>query len=122
MEKLRSLTIKGFRSLRSLELNFEDLTVLIGANGSGKSNFISFFNMLSFMLSADLQTNIARKGAATSILHYGPKRTPILEAELEFQGPRGTSKYGFSLAFAAPDTLIFTDEHVMFQYPGNQTP
>lgn len=122
MEKLRSLTIKGFRSLRKVELNLEDLTVLIGANGSGKSNFISFFNMLSFMLSGDLQTYIARKGAASSILHYGPKRTPLLEAELEFEGPVGTSRYGFSLAFASPDRLIFTDEHVMFQNPDSPTP
>lgn len=122
LEKLRRLRIQGFRSLRELELNLEDLTVLIGANGSGKSNFIAFFNMLSFMLSGHLQTYIARKGAASSILHYGPKRTPILQAELEFDGPRGTSKYGFSLAFASPDRLIFTDEHVMFQYPDNPTP
>jgi predicted ATPase len=122
MEKLRCLKVKGFRSLRELELELEDLTVLIGANGSGKSNFISFFNMLSFMLSGDLQTYIARKGAATSILHYGPKRTPILEAELEFEGLYGTSKYGFSLAFASPDRLIFTDEHFTFQNPGKSSP
>jgi len=122
MEKLRGLTIKGFRSLRDLELSLEDLTVLIGANGSGKSNFISFFNMLSFMLSEHLQTYIARKGAATSILHYGAKRTPILESELEFEGPGGTSKYGFSLGFASPDRLIFTDEYVMFHKPDKSIP
>lgn len=123
LEKLKRLTVKGFRSLRNVEdLKLSDLTVLIGANGAGKSNFISFFNMVSFMLSGDLQTYIARKGAATSILHYGPKRTPVLEAELEFEGPYGTSRYGFSLSFASPDRLIFTDEHVMFQYPDNPTP
>lgn len=122
MEKLRGLRIKGFRSLRELELDLEDLTVLIGANGSGKSNFINFFNMLSFALSGDLQTYIARKGAATSILHYGPQRTPVLEAELEFKGPYGTSTYGFSLAFASPDRLIFTDEHLTFQSPDKSSP
>jgi predicted ATPase len=122
MEKLQRLRIEGFRSLRELELNLENLTVLIGANGSGKSNFISFFNMLSFMLSGDLQTYIARKGAATSILHYGPKKTPILRAELEFEGPRGTNKYGFSLEFASPDRLIFRDEHVVFQLPNESIP
>ncbi len=48
---IKSVRIRGFRSLADVAL--EDLpqaTVLIGANGSGKSNFIRFFEMLSWML------------------------------------------------------------------------
>lgn len=38
---IRSLSIKGFRSIRSLELeNIPDLVVLHGPNGSGKSNLL----------------------------------------------------------------------------------
>ena len=122
VERLGLIKIEGFRSIRKLELNLGQLTVLIGANGSGKSNFIGFFNLMSFMLAGDLQTYIARKGYATSILHYGPKRTPFLKIELDFEGPDTISQYGSSLVFASPDRLIFTEEQVRFHRTGSTGP
>ena len=49
-EPLKSLTVRGFKSIRNLE-NFElgNLNVLIGANGSGKSNFLEIFSVISAM-------------------------------------------------------------------------
>jgi len=122
MEKLTHLKVSGFRSLRSIDTRLGDLTVLIGANGSGKSNFVALFNMLSFMLSGSLQLYIGRKGGGSSILHYGPKFTPALEVDLTFEDLTGQSQYGFSMAFASPDRLIFTNEQVSFQKRGNNTP
>jgi predicted ATPase len=122
VEKLRRVRIEGFRSLREIDLELRDLNVLIGANGSGKSNFVGFFNMLSFMLTGSLQTYVGRKGGATSILHYGAKKTPVLRGKLEFEGDGDTSEYGFSLAFASPDRLLFTDEQVEFWSPGKERP
>jgi len=116
MEKLKRVQVSGFKSIRELDLELGDLTVLIGANGSGKSNFVDFFNMLSFMLTESLQLYVGRHGGGSSILHYGPKRSPILRAELDFLDDRGTSEYGFTLAFASPDGLLFTDEHLGFRY------
>ncbi|TIE17420.1 recombinase RecF, partial [Legionella pneumophila] len=47
MTKISSITIKGFKSILSLDqFALNDLNVLIGANGSGKSNFVSYFEML----------------------------------------------------------------------------
>ena len=121
MEKLTHLTVSGFRSLRSIDTPLSDLSVLIGANGSGKSNVVALFNMLSFMLSGSLQLYIGRKGGGSSILHYGPKVTPVLSLDLTFEDESGQSRYGFSMAFASPDRLIFTDERVAFAKHGNPT-
>ena len=46
--KLDRLEIKGFKSISSEGQNIDlgDITVLLGANGSGKSNLVSFFKML----------------------------------------------------------------------------
>lgn len=122
MEKLRRVTVEGFRSLRNVELELGELTVMVGANGSGKSNLIDFFRMMNFMLSGTVQLYIGRKGGGSSILHYGPKETPVLNAELEFVGEDGRSDYRFSLAFASPDRLLFTDEQVRFEKHGYPAP
>lgn len=40
---LKKLSISGYKSINKLfDFPFENLNVLIGANGAGKSNFISF--------------------------------------------------------------------------------
>jgi predicted ATPase len=40
------LSIKGFMSIEKLDqLKFNQLNVLIGANGVGKSNFFSYYRM-----------------------------------------------------------------------------
>src|SRR5579863_9709721 len=122
-EKLCRLDIAGFRSFRRVEaLELRDINVLIGANGSGKSNFLSFFQMLSFMMRESLQEYVGRKGGASSLLHFGPKRTPVMNAILEFVGREATSRYQFSLAHAQPDRLLFTDETVEFHRSREQRP
>ena len=41
------ITLKGFKSIRDLEdFPLRNLNILIGANGAGKSNFVSFFTFL----------------------------------------------------------------------------
>ena len=60
--RIKSVTIEGFRSLRSIQnLELPQLAVLIGANGAGKSTLIRFFEMLSWMLkSKSLQEFVLR--------------------------------------------------------------
>jgi len=43
---LSRIVLKGFKSIRKCDLELKELNVLIGANGSGKSNFISFFRLI----------------------------------------------------------------------------
>ena len=43
---LERVVVQGYKSFRELDLPLERINVLIGANGSGKSNFISLFQMM----------------------------------------------------------------------------
>lgn len=110
MAMLRRLEVKGFKSIKAMALDLRPLNVLIGANGAGKSNLISFFKMLNEMMAGRLQQFLAASGRAHSILHYGPKATPEMEARLEVQAGNGTHTYVFSLSHAAGDSLLFSDE------------
>ena len=84
--KLKSLKISGYKSIASQNnsqlMAFSDINVIIGANGSGKSNLVSFFKMLNMMSNGSLQEYIGRQGSANSLLHYGSKITSKIEAEL----------------------------------------
>ena len=46
---LSSVTIEGFKSYRAAPLKLAPLTVLIGANASGKSNAIEALRLLSWI-------------------------------------------------------------------------
>ena len=49
MSILRRVVLSGFKSIKTMDLELRRLNVLIGANGAGKSNFVSFFKMLNAM-------------------------------------------------------------------------
>jgi len=107
--KIHKLTIKGFKTIRSLE-NFEmrDINVLIGANGSGKSNFISYFRMLSELVRGYLRVWVAKQAGANRILTFGTRETQHLESEIFF----GLHKYRFVLEPALDGGLIFLEDRI----------
>jgi len=79
--KLNRLELAGYKSisLQGQSVEFGDVTLLLGANGSGKSNLVSFFKLLNFMTTGALQTYIARQGGADSLLFYGIKTTEYID-------------------------------------------
>ncbi len=121
MAILRKVLLKGFKSIKTMDLELRPLNILIGANGSGKSNLISFFKMLNRMMSktstglGQLQNYIAEAGYAHSLLHYGPKETPQMEAKLEFETDEGLNTYYQKLFHVAGDTLAFAEETLDFK-------
>jgi predicted ATPase len=119
---LRRVIFNGFKSIKAMDLELRRMNVLIGANGAGKSNLVSFFKMLNEMMAGRLQTYISTSGRAQSILHFGPKETPQMEARLEFEVDNGIDTYAMRLFHAAGDTLVFADERLSFQQKGYPTP
>jgi predicted ATPase len=58
---LDRIELAGFKSIREMNLELSRLNVLIGANGAGKSNLISFFKLFNHLMSNNLQQHIARQ-------------------------------------------------------------
>ena len=110
MATLKSLRLAGWKSVRDAEITFGRVNVLIGANGSGKSNLISYFRMLHELAEERLQLYVATAGGASSLLHFGPKQTPKLESELRFEGKEYEYRYIVRLIHAAVDTFVFENE------------
>jgi len=118
MARLNKVEIRGYRSIRDASLDLGNINVLIGANGSGKSNFVSFFKMLNEMMAGRLQTYVGTTGRSRSVLHFGPKATPQIEAILEFEEGVVRDSYHMRLFHAANDTLVFADETLDYKKEG----
>lgn len=86
------------------------LNVLIGANGAGKSNFISLFRLLNEMYEQRLQVFVQQQGGPDAILHHGRESTGCFYAAFHF----GNNSYDFSLVPTSDNRLIFRWEASRF--------
>ncbi|MBN2376294.1 MAG: AAA family ATPase [Sedimentisphaerales bacterium] len=122
MAKLQRVILRGFKSIKEMDLELRSLNVLIGANGAGKSNLVSFFKMLNEMMAMRLQEHVGTTGRAQSILHFGPKVTPQMQAQLKFEVGKAVDTYTMRLFHAAGDTLVFAEENLSFHQKGYPKP
>lgn len=104
MLKLRTLELNGFRSFASAEsssesnvVEFGDTTILLGANGAGKSNVVQALELLSRGVSDSLD-GYFRQHDPQSFFHMGPKRTSSFRLALKFLD-EGGSAYLFGADF-----------------------
>ena len=73
--KMDYLEITGYKSIKYQKVELSPINILIGANGSGKSNFISFFDFLHELYNQNINDYIGLNGGANKILHKGKKQT-----------------------------------------------
>lgn len=121
--RIKSVTIEGFRSLRNIQnLELPQLTVLIGANGTGKSTLIRFFEMLSWMLkSKNLQEFVLRQGGGDDQFYMGSRCTSRIRAELCLETSTGLNDYRFDLAHVSGgDSVIVMNE--AYRYSSHEIP
>jgi len=109
--KLDKLTIRGFKSIESLEdFALGDLNGLIGANGAGKSNFVEFLRVLRAMVEGRLQGHINTHGPADGYFFNGVGHTKEIEAKMRF----GKNGYGFTLEPSAEGLLVGWEQTVFY--------
>lgn len=104
------IEIQGFKSIRNLRLDFSPINILIGANGSGKSNFLSFFEFLRNIYNGNLQKMVAMSSRGMDkYLFEGRKVTKNISAHMYF----GDNGYSFTLQ-PAEDYFVFAEEGLWY--------
>ena len=86
--KISRIKIENFKSIKKANVELRNLNVLIGANGAGKSNFISFFEMLSEDAKGNLANYVAQRGGANKFLYFGRKISDKITGSLSFNEGR----------------------------------
>jgi len=105
--------INNFKSIKSSgDIKIGPLNVLIGPNGVGKSNFISFFKLLNSISTKRLPSYVADNDFANRILYYGKKQSKELSGGIVFKirGGNTNNRYDFVLKPDQTDGFYFEKE------------
>jgi predicted ATPase len=105
---LHQIKLKGFKSIKNIDLKMNPINILIGANGAGKSNLISLFTFLRYLSEGKLQTYTERQGYANTFFHFGSKNTPKIIIDIDI----GNNGYHVEFVHGETnDTLVFDTEY-----------
>lgn len=92
---IERIIIENYKSIRYLDLPLSPINILIGANGAGKSNFISFFELAKRVYRDEIDEYAQDHGGAGALLHGGIKISDFILGLLDFEN---TNAYKFELA------------------------
>jgi predicted ATPase len=103
---LTTLAVENYRSLRDLVLPLSRLTVVTGANGSGKSSLYRALRLLADAARNGAVAALAREGGLPSALWAGPETVGRAVREggaPPVQGTRRTKAVGLRLGFSGDE-------------------
>lgn len=95
---IEHIEIKGYKSIKEAKIDLKPINILIGGNGVGKSNFISFFKLINAIFNQRLQRYV-KEEKTDNLLYFGRKTTAELFGKLIFRkDAENNNAYHFSLA------------------------
>lgn len=69
---VRRVRVRNYRSIADCDVTLGPLTVLLGFNASGKSNFLDVLRLVSDALRTSLPQAVSDRGGLDALLHRGP--------------------------------------------------
>ena len=106
---LEVIDIEGFMSFKKTRISLERVNILIGANGSGKSNFVRLFNFLRQMTTKDFRAYVGNMGGTNRFFHNGRKNTKTINIAMGFEAKEPDLRNFYECTLTpTPDSNIFT--------------
>lgn len=111
------LILKNWRNFRTVDVPVQEMTYVLGANASGKSNFLDVFRFLRDVSKAQgggLQKAVADRGGISKLrcLHARRETDVIIEVDLEDGADRWRYVLGFKTEGKGAQRIIISREEV----------
>ena len=115
------INISGYRRLLSIKgLEMRPLTVMIGANGAGKTSFLEIFSLLAASAAGRLKEKISQLGGFQSLVTSGTTEGISLSIDMEVPNHKPLT-YSLTLGFEglsyAIVSEILSQEHAGYDNP-----
>ncbi|KUH82834.1 MULTISPECIES: AAA family ATPase [unclassified Mycobacterium] len=106
---LHTVAIRGYRSLRDIVLPLAGLTVVTGANGTGKSSLYRALRLLADCGRGEVIGSLAREGGLESVLWAGPEQPSGARRTGRVEGTTRTGPVSLEMGFASDDFGYLVD-------------
>lgn len=106
---LNTIAIRGYRSLRDVVLPLAGLTVVTGANGTGKSSLYRSLRLLADCGRGEVIGSLAAEGGLESVLWAGPEQLGGAKRTGRVEGTARTRPVSLELGFASDDFGYLVD-------------
>jgi predicted ATPase len=120
--KIREVHIRNYKSIEQAVVRLGDLTVLVGANGSGKSNFVDAITFVRDCLLDSVEQAVMRRGGYVGLFwRHGSSLDAVgVRVVVDFPGG-GVADYGLELSNNGGDFQSFVvEERCVVTHPGGQ--
>ncbi len=104
---LKRIHVKGYKSLGNVSLDFRPVNVLIGANSSDKTNFLSIFRLLKAVFSGNL-AEFGLRSDVNTLFFNGLKNTEAIELSVTAED----AVYEASLSVTDSGRLFLSQERL----------
>lgn len=109
--EIDKVRILGYKSFRDVSITFGQINLMIGGNGVGKSNLISYFKLLNRIINKNLRNYTSKEGA-DNLLYFGRKVTQKIRSNIVFKNGSIRNAYEFELEPNNDDSFFFTSEQI----------
>lgn len=114
---IKKATISNYKSIApDTVINFDMLTVLVGQNGSGKSNIIDVFGFVSDAMKLGLEGAVTKRNGIKAIRRWTYSKPYNISIELEIEEQDFYAKYAFEIASHNRHEYSVKKEHALIQH------
>lgn len=116
---LRRVLIRNYKSIANCDVQLGALTWLVGANGSGKSNFLDALHFVRDCLDNSLENALRERGGISEVRRKSSGHPTHFGIRLEFISPDGLpGRYAFNVGALPNNSYEVQREECVIGRPG----
>lgn len=115
---IEQIGIRNYKSIREMFLPISNINILIGENGAGKSNFISFFELVKAIYDQRLGSYMLSNGGINAQLYRGLKHSKAIKGLIDYNN---RNAFYFTLRPGVGDKAFIAETGDCFNSKGDLT-